>query len=230
MGVPVDKGIGAVRPVSVLVAAYIGFLFMNAVLPKQPTSSEGDALLTLLLALSFFVLAGLTTALIIRESRTEWRPLRGRTVLFLLILAVPLRALAGVITGSDAPPVEGGQQYLLLPTILIGFFGSLVLAPIAEEWVFRGCLLPREPGWGQVTFNALLFALLHHWNFAHLGAAAWSHAAVLMLGIVLGATKKFTGNILACALAFINQLEAELAFGLGRAQLCGLGDFDDAHS
>lgn len=100
-------------------------------------------------------------------------------------------------TPSIVGQVEGGLQLLPLMALAIG-----VLAPIAEESVFRGYLFGRVEnsfgaGWA-IAVSALAFAAAH-FDFAH--HSALQPAIVLGMGIVLGLMRSANGGLVPGAIA-----------------------------
>jgi membrane protease YdiL (CAAX protease family) len=77
--------------------------------------------------------------------------------------------------------------------------GALLVAPLVEELVFRGVLLPAlcrlmHNGWGAIAFSGVLFGFIH----------APQPQAVLPLatvGVVLGFLRLTTGRVWPCILA-----------------------------
>lgn len=124
----------------------------------------------------------------------------------MLALAVPLRFGVAYVNGPGAPSGTTPPGEFLIILLVVGVVGSWIVAPLCEEWVYRGFLLPKEPTWRAVTFNALLFTALHPWNLAQPVISLREHAAILVLGIALATTKKLTKSTWACVLLhlFIN--------------------------
>jgi uncharacterized protein len=61
---------------------------------------------------------------------------------------------------------NGYAQDKIRITLIANLALNGVLAPVAEEFYFRGYLLPRMENWGKSAFfiNALLFSLYHFWQ------------------------------------------------------------------
>ena len=61
---------------------------------------------------------------------------------------------------------EGYSRQMILVTLIINLFVNGLLAPVIEEFYFRGYLLPRMARWGKWSFalNAVLFSLYHFWQ------------------------------------------------------------------
>lgn len=124
----------------------------------------------------------------------DWFQLRGKRNWFLWGLGGYLAALPLMIGVSLVNQViwqgQGGSNPLLQTVLEEGdrvaismfFFTAAVAAPVFEEILFRGFLLPSltryVPVWGAIGFSALLFAL------AHLSLSEVLPLAVL--GVVLG--------------------------------------------
>lgn len=71
--------------------------------------------------------------------------MRGRLVLVAVALALPLRMLANYIHGQGAPSSATPPEAFLALILVVGLIGSWIVAPICEEWVYRGYLLPNAP-------------------------------------------------------------------------------------
>lgn len=185
-------------PTSVMVAAYLCFLLAWAVAPDIPTSTRLGAAVGLGLAWAYFALSIATAIGVIRARGARERPFTARLSVLALAAAIPLRFLGAYITGPAVPVDSDPTRYFPLLLLLTGVVGSWVIAPLVEEWVFRGYLLPEEPTWRDVTLNAIIFALLHSWQFTTLGPTLRAHAAVLPIGFALAAAKKLTRSTWAC--------------------------------
>ncbi|MEM9536521.1 MAG: CPBP family intramembrane glutamic endopeptidase [Cyanobacteria bacterium P01_A01_bin.3] len=114
--------------------------------------------------------------------------------------ALPLVVLAGIIAQQLLPQSGGGNP--ILPIILesqgwvpggIFLLVVSVMAPLFEETLFRGFLLPSltrvMPVWGAIAISAVLFAVVHL-NVSDL-------LPLTTLGIVLGVVYSRSRNLLA---------------------------------
>ncbi len=84
---------------------------------------------------------------------------------------------------------------------VVTFITLVVLAPAAEELLFRGYLLGRLSGkwhkWVAVIVTALVFGMLHAPGFTQTGVV-WQWGAVadtFALGIIAGSLRMLTGSI-----------------------------------
>jgi len=61
---------------------------------------------------------------------------------------------------------EGYGKEIILVTLVINLIVNGILAPVVEEFYFRGYLLPRMASWGKWAFvlNAALFSFYHFWQ------------------------------------------------------------------
>ncbi len=106
-------------------------------------------------------------------------------------------------------PLPTDSQYLMTPAGIHNgpFLAMLIvvalIAPMMEEWFFRGTLQTSlagaiGSGWA-VGIVAVLFALLHELDAGHPLAHPWLWVPILPLGIVLGMvrarTDRMSGNI-----------------------------------
>jgi len=60
----------------------------------------------------------------------------------------------------------GYSKKIIVVTLIFNLVINGILAPIVEEYYFRGYLLPRMAAWGIWSFvvNAILFSLYHFWQ------------------------------------------------------------------
>jgi hypothetical protein len=60
----------------------------------------------------------------------------------------------------------GYSKQAILLTLILNLLLNGILAPLVEEYYFRGYLLPRMAAWGKWAFilNAVLFSLYHFWQ------------------------------------------------------------------
>jgi membrane protease YdiL (CAAX protease family) len=147
--------------------------------------------------------AGRTLAL---PGRGFWR---GGLATFLIVLPLVEGAAFGwqwllQITGLPAEPQGVVDDFVRMssPALRGGLtFFAIVLAPVAEELVFRGLLFRfargRLPRWGALVLPAAVWASLH-------GLTAF--APLLALGVVLELAYERTGNLAVpmCAHALFN--------------------------
>lgn len=66
----------------------------------------------------------------------------------------------------QAQDFTGYDKEVIKTTLNFNLLFNGILAPIAEEFYFRGYLLPRMASWGKWVFvlNAILFSLYHFWQ------------------------------------------------------------------
>jgi uncharacterized protein len=106
----------------------------------------------------------------------------GKLMLYVLLLVV----LAFIIWGATAPlsnyikanffywiptsysfeSLNGYSSSIIITTLGMNLLLNGIAAPVAEEFYFRGYLLPRMQAWGKYAFavNALLFSMYHFWQ------------------------------------------------------------------
>lgn len=103
-----------------------------------------------------------------------------------------------------------GKQAILI-TLVLNLLLNGIIAPLVEEYYFRGYLLPRMAAWGKWAFvvNALLFSFYHFWQpYVYLTLLI----ALLPLSWAVWKTKDLRVGIYAhCALNIIGALAS---FGL----------------
>lgn len=141
------------------------------------------------------------------ETVVDLRPEPGRLVVYALVAGAALQfpyaelaAVAAELLGRDEAHEAMVRELLhpragLLQTFAVTF-STVLIAPLTEELLFRGVLLPalvRAHGRAAgLIVSALLFALVHGRPTAMIYA--------LGAGLVLGALRLRTGSVLLCIL------------------------------
>jgi membrane protease YdiL (CAAX protease family) len=135
-----------------------------------------------------------------RVRGTDWLPwitgvgfaFLGRTVVgFLAVALTNGKALreASNLTGGDGSVVS----------IVVLFVVAVVLAPVAEELMFRGLLLRsfmhRMPFWPAALLSTLLFGAFHMYEVGTLAGAITLACSVGMLGLVNCYLVRITGRL-----------------------------------
>ncbi len=118
-----------------------------------------------------------------------------------LILTATLTAIALLIPGFDANQIQetGFANLSYRYEYFLAFATLVVIAPLAEEILFRGYLYGKLrkylPVWFSVLLTSLLFAAVHgQWNVA---------VDVFALSLVLCTLREITGNIWASFLLHV---------------------------
>jgi len=189
---------------AVLPSWALAFLLSQASRSLAPRLFSSDAVKTLVFQsfMYVFLVGSLYLVIALRYHAPFWRSLGWTFPIpraFLLVVAGPLLAIAlsalGVLLHA---PMDGSQIEILIKSraslaaiILFGVF----LAPIFEEMLFRGFLLPLlvrslGPLLG-ILFTAVPFALLHgaqnHW--------AWQPVLLIgIAGMAFGLVRYKTGS------------------------------------
>lgn len=106
----------------------------------------------------------------------------GRLILYIIVLVIfmffiwgitqPLNTVITQKLLSWLPPwytvqdFAGYDKQAIIITLLLNLALNGFLAPIIEEYYFRGYLLPRMATWGKWAFviNAILFSFYHFWQ------------------------------------------------------------------
>lgn len=127
----------------------------------------------------------------------------ARAAATLVELAVYGRPLvAGVQPTIDG---VGPSPALVALTMIVA---PLVLAPVVEEWFFRGTLLPALRGRGAgtavaVAASALIFALMHLLAVTSVTAGLVTGLSALALGLAAGILAVTTGRLVAPVAAHV---------------------------
>ncbi|MFO8056468.1 MAG: CPBP family intramembrane glutamic endopeptidase, partial [bacterium] len=116
------------------------------------------------------------------------------TWLLIVVLLVVFMDLLMYALEVEVVPPWSEEVYESTDSLLFLLLALVVLAPLTEEFVFRGFLFQgflhrMGPVWA-VVFSALPWALLHVFQYE------WLHLLlILMLGIVLGVARWKTGSL-----------------------------------
>lgn len=127
----------------------------------------------------------------------------ARSAATLVELAIYGRPL---VAGTQ-PTIDGvGPSPALVALTMI--VAPLVLAPVVEEWFFRGTLLPALRGRGAgtavaVAASALIFALMHLFAVTSVTAGLVTGLSALALGLAAGILAVTTGRLVAPVAAHV---------------------------
>ena len=141
--------------------------------------------------------------------------LAGLGLMYLVNLAtLALMGLVGLLRGQTVEnPVDNMADYPLVPNLLLG----CVIAPVCEEYLFRGLLLNRLRPYGErfaVWASALCFGLFHG-NFSQFFYAC--AIGVLFAGVVLKTGRLRQAMLLHALINFVGTGLIPLLSGLGEA-------------
>ena len=114
-------------------------------------------------------------------------------VIYFITSAIAMAVVMSLVPGFDADQVQEigfsnlvhGYEYIL------AFLTLVIIAPIAEEMIFRGYLYgklkKRIPWWGAAVITSVLFGLAHgQWNVA---------VDTFVLGMFLSLLREVTGSL-----------------------------------
>jgi len=120
-----------------------------------------------------------------------WAP--AGMVAYLILTTIVSTIAAQVLTFVDQEQVQdtGFAQIASQPEYLIAFLSLVIVAPIAEEILFRGYLLGKlrkyASLWVSILITSLLFAIVHfQWNVG---------IDVFVLSIVMCLLRVYTGSL-----------------------------------
>lgn len=141
--------------------------------------------------------------------------LAGLGLMYLVNLAtLALMGLVGLLRGQTVEnPVDNMADYPLALSLLLG----CVIAPVCEEYLFRGLLLNRLRPYGErfaVWASALCFGLFHG-NFSQFFYAC--AIGVLFAGVVLKTGRLRQAMLLHALINFVGTGLIPLLSGLGEA-------------
>ena len=146
-----------------------------------------------------------------------WRPGAVRDVALLTLAALVYGVVAGLVLGTFAPDTSPWNGLLEGRSVAVAsFLLIVVLAPLAEELVFRGwayTALRARWGFGSALgATSTIFALMH-WEKTHIYALA-----VLPVGCLLGVARERSGSVTASMI-----LHATFNFCGWAALVAGIG-------
>lgn len=130
--------------------------------------------------------------------KPDYRPMTQKMTITLVICAiVMIYAGQSVAKGlriliGDANFAEHQQKMMNTPIIIVMIF-SIILAPIAEEFLIRGMLLPKLRRYWSPTSAIIITTLV----FSGLHGNMTQFAGTLALGLITGWTYEYTGRIIA---------------------------------
>src|ERR1035438_5217927 len=176
----------------------------------QPPDGFGGVLLC---SLGFQGVAGLLILFFLRQHQVGWREALGvcgprlpRALLLALLFAIAILPVAwglqfismDALTRAGWPPEEQIAITLLANTklwwmrVYLGVF-AVVLAPVAEEFIFRGMLYPfvKQLGWPRLAWVGVSFA------FALIHDDAATFVPLFVLALTLTWLYEKTDNLLA---------------------------------
>jgi membrane protease YdiL (CAAX protease family) len=172
--------------VRLFISMFVGMVLIAWVSANKWLEVSHTKFLTLLIqALSFQVMALLLTHVFVRQHGTTWSegfgynsPRLGRAMLLAFLvtfaalpiawslgeLSAKLLRLLGIEAGPQGPVQVLQTTQMVQIKLLIGFL-AIVVAPFAEEVIFRGILYPllKQNGYPKLALwgTSLLFAVIH---------------------------------------------------------------------
>lgn len=153
--------------------------------------------ITIVIGLPWLVFKRETSLKVLGLSRLpNWKDLASSPVTFIIYIlssGLFVALIASLVPSLDLEQAQDvGFESLGLPIeYILAFITLVVIAPVAEELLFRGYLLGKLgtflPSWAAILVSSALFGLLHgQWNVI---------LDTFILGIFLGMLRKFTGSI-----------------------------------
>lgn len=197
----------------IFVSMFLGLLLLQWLLKQQMVSDSSDFLKLVAGTLSFHGMALLLTHLFLRQHQMTWKeafglsagPLRrvvgaavlvGVGVLPIVWTLGQLSALLMELAGHKAVPQEPVQMLQAgIPIAIKAFIGvlAIVVAPLAEEVIFRGVVYPalKQQGYPRLALwgTSILFAAIHGNLMLFL--------PLTLLAVVLTVLYEATDNLLA---------------------------------
>lgn len=208
--------LGASIGFAILVGLVTGIAMGGFDPDRAKTLAKSEAFALIVLGLSTLGMFAWTHIIIVMRRRMSWRefgfqPIRVRTgfaAAGLGLLAMPVMALTGgAVQRILGRPVESPQLQFLAPdgfswTIVVGMIliGGL-LAPLAEEIIFRGLLY----GWLRRFWRILPAALLSAAIFGLIHGVIPVIAAAFVVGLVLAYVYERSGSLWAPAIVHATQ-------------------------
>ena len=180
------------------VTALLGFIVFGALYAAGLmglTAAEGGSSIALslffpLIAFSYLLWRGRTLRQIIASIGLSRSALTARNIgigfaLFAAILVVELALSAFSIATGISLPTNTAQVFAGMPVYFLAF--AMLVAPLDEEVLFRGFLVPRI----GIVLSALLFALLHLLSYLSIS----EFIAAFAFGLLAGYAFRRTGSL-----------------------------------
>lgn len=166
------------------------------------------------MALAAAVTLGLFLSLKWAEVSRSWMQTRPWVVLVWCCVAALGSIIPSVWLQEQMPELPNWleQQFDMIMKDRWGYFAIGILAPVAEELVFRGAVLRAllswsKNHWGMIALSALIFALVHG------NPAQMPHA--FLIGLLLGWMYWRTGSIIpGVAFHWVNNTVAYVMYNL----------------
>lgn len=220
--------------VAILAWVFLGFMLAQAIgialieilkYAGVPLSAVNETIFTtaaniLVYSLSLLIIIGVPWRLKKRITSLEevglqrwpkWMDLAwlgGGGVTYIILTVIITTASMLLIPGADYEQAQHTGFTILASRweFTLAFFSLVIIAPVAEEIIFRGYLLGKlrkhAPAWVAVILSAALFALAHgQFNVA---------LDTFALGIVLGFLRVYSGSLWASI--FLHMLKNGVAF------------------
>jgi membrane protease YdiL (CAAX protease family) len=171
-------------------------------MPRQPTLLRTLAEVPLTL-----VALGAALGILMRHKGRRvpvglWLLLLPAATVFQASFALAFGLLSPITPGLELQPIVNGQAVALSdlsPQLIIwGVVSTVIAAPVIEEAIFRGWLLPQRPSWSAIALTAGLFALLHLPALSASGVL--DIVPIFIIGVVLGYLMKRWANLWLCVL------------------------------
>ncbi len=131
-------------------------------------------------------------------------------IIYLIVTAIMTTVATSIIPGFDATQTQqtGFANLAYRYEYILAFATLVVLAPMAEEILFRGYLFGKLrkfiPAWAAIILTSLLFGLIHgQWNVG---------IDVFALSLILCTLREITGRVWAGIL--LHMMKNALAFYL----------------
>ncbi len=141
------------------------------------------------LAVSYLFIKGKRPDQIIPELGLSRKGINPRNIMYgiLLFMAVlSFGALVSLVSYATGIPLPTNVQTVLNGLPLYFLIFTFLIAPINEEILFRGLMVPRI----GIIFSAIIFAVLHA---SYLSVSEF--AAALLFGLIAGYAFKRTGSL-----------------------------------
>lgn len=170
-----DLGLVVLEAIALSLAAAVVYGFVVALLVSDPADAHFEAIVIVL-----YVAVAVAVFHLLRRRAATWadvgfRPIRPRAWAVVVPAYIGLVIAEGIVAAMTAgilgdPPSARDQlvlppRSLSMPEIVILVVGSVVLAPVIEELLFRGLLfryLRSRYGFAAAAAgSAILFAVLH---------------------------------------------------------------------
>lgn len=169
------------------------YLYLESIIPRTDSlvwASVAQSLIFSFAVFAYMLIKGLSFKEMINQLGLSKETITGKNLLYGLILFFIVLALEfglglfEVATGIQLP-TNVSQVFSGLPAYFLAF--SIIVAPINEEILFRGFLVPKV----GIFISAFIFGFLHYLSYASVS----EFLTAFIFGVAAGYIRQKTGSL-----------------------------------